>query len=192
MPSRRRAKAFARRNLRFLHLASRFDRFLLSLFLPHKQRKTHLLERMALPDLIVPPHEQAPAAEVGAAPQLPRRKILSHADMDQWTQSEAYRNIEHFIVRLREASTAESDPSAASPVSCRSGAFFASLCGSPDLPVQVLRRINELLKGFAKELDGAASPMSPGRAFPAWLRKVEQVSKFGVEISAEAGIHDRY
>lgn len=61
-----------------------------------------------LPQLVTPP--AAAAAIASAAGQKPtssslRRKILTQDDMAQWTQSEAYTNIERFIIRLRDAST---------------------------------------------------------------------------------------
>lgn len=66
-----------------------------------------------LPQLVTPPAAAAAVASSSAAAaaggQKPtssfRRKILTQDDMAQWTQSEAYTNIERFIIRLRDAST---------------------------------------------------------------------------------------
>jgi hypothetical protein len=67
-----------------------------------------------LPQLVTPPAAAAAIASSSAAAaaggQKPatssfRRKILTQNDMAQWTQSEAYTNIERFIIRLRDAST---------------------------------------------------------------------------------------
>lgn len=65
-----------------------------------------------LPQLVTPPAAAAAIASSSAAAaggQKPtpsfRRKILTQDDMAQWTQSEAYTNIERFIIRLRDAST---------------------------------------------------------------------------------------
>lgn len=64
-----------------------------------------------LPELVTPPAaavavaSAAAAAETKAASSSLRRKILTQDDMQQWLRSEAYTNIERFIVRLRDAST---------------------------------------------------------------------------------------
>ncbi|GAA5969571.1 hypothetical protein JCM8115_003078 [Rhodotorula mucilaginosa] len=112
-----------------------------------------------LPQLVTPPAAAAAIASSSAAAaaggQKPatssfRRKILTQNDMAQWTQSEAYTNIERFIIRLRDASTR--------PVS----------------QSELVKRINALLKKSTDWLDGSASPSSTGKAFQAWLDKLAQ------------------
>ncbi|GAA5879211.1 hypothetical protein JCM3774_003522 [Rhodotorula dairenensis] len=108
----------------------------------------------ALPELVTPPAAaSAVASRATSDPSTSsslRRKILTQDDMQQWTRSEAYTNIERFIVRLRDASTR--------PVS------------ESDL----VKRINALLRTSTDWLDGSASPSSTTKAFQAWLAKLAQ------------------
>ncbi|GAA5990222.1 hypothetical protein JCM10908_005881 [Rhodotorula pacifica] len=110
-----------------------------------------------LPELVTPPAaamalEQAQSQGTSSL----RRKILTQDDMQHWIRSEAYTNIERFIVRLRAASTRQ--------IETEGG-------GS-----ELVKRFNALLKESTEWLDGSASPSSTSKAFKAWLTRLEQAA----------------